>query len=157
MISGPWSPWCSLLLSSQVSHIISASFSCPPDSPQACLFLPTVPRSPRVLVLPLTIWVSPGVFKFYPFVHLRPGHSWRILLLHRLGRPSLYYLYRGAHCSMGLPEEGYVGRRRSYIPPMDHLDDPNVLGLREGRHRMEGCSFRLVPIGPSRGHHPGRQ
>ena len=33
---------------------------------------------------------------------------------------------------MGLPEKGYVFRCRFDVLPMGPLDDPDVLGLREG-------------------------
>lgn len=58
---------------------------------------------------------------------------------------------------MGLPEKDHVDNRCCDLPSMGSLDGSDVLGLREGRHRVEGSSFRTVPVGSSRGHHPGRQ
>ena len=58
---------------------------------------------------------------------------------------------------MGLPEEGYVGRRLFDVLPMGPLDGSDVLGLREGQYQLEAGSFRLVPIGSACRHYPGRQ
>ena len=64
--------------------------------------------------------------------HSPTDHSWRILLLHRLGCSSLHHLHRRAYCSMGLPEEGYVGGRPRDVLPMGPPDGSDVLGLRKG-------------------------
>lgn len=80
-------------------------------------------------------------------VHSSIDHSRWILLLHHLGCPHLHHLHRRAHCSVGLSEEGHVGRRHCDFPPMAPLDGADVLGLREGRYRLEECALRPMPIG----------
>lgn len=97
-------------------------------SRQVSLLLPTVHRTRSTLVSRATTWVILSL-AVEMFVRLYVDRSCWILLLHCLVRSSLHHLHRGAHCSVGFPEEDHVGRRICDFLPMGSLNGSDVLGL----------------------------